>query len=117
MTGSLYDNGLAVFGLWVATGLVMLFLWGLLAWAVVSILSRQGFGRRGAGTTDYRGSRHMCHTVADDSRRLSRCGPDESGDPTSTPQPDFVLSCPKPNQPAMSSLSISESRQSKLAIK
>jgi hypothetical protein len=46
MMESLYANNLVLSGLWVATSLLMLLVWGLLAWAVVSILSRRGFGRR-----------------------------------------------------------------------
>ena len=47
MMESLYGNGLVVLGLWVSMSLVMLLIWGLLAWAVVNILSRRRF--RGHG--------------------------------------------------------------------
>jgi hypothetical protein len=47
MLGSMYGNGLILIGLWVATSLVVLFLWGLLAWAVVTMLSRRGSARDG----------------------------------------------------------------------
>ena len=40
MLGSMYGNGLVLVGLWVATSLVVLCLWGFLAWAVVTMLSR-----------------------------------------------------------------------------
>jgi hypothetical protein len=52
MMGSLYGNGLVLLGLWVATSLAMLLFWGLLSWAVVSILSRHGFERRWTGTAE-----------------------------------------------------------------
>jgi hypothetical protein len=41
MLDSIYGNGLMLLGLWVATSLVMLYLWGLLAWVVVVMLSRR----------------------------------------------------------------------------
>jgi hypothetical protein len=46
MIESLYDNGLVLLGIWVSMSLVMLLFWGVLAWAVVNIISRQGSGRR-----------------------------------------------------------------------
>jgi hypothetical protein len=39
MLESIYENGLVLLAFWVVTSLIMLFIWGLLAWAVVSILS------------------------------------------------------------------------------
>jgi hypothetical protein len=54
MLGSMYGNGLVLVGLWVATSLVVLFLWGVLAWAVVTMLSRRGSARNDAGTPDCR---------------------------------------------------------------
>ncbi len=35
MMETLYGNGLVLLGLWVSTSLVMLFIWGVLAWAVL----------------------------------------------------------------------------------
>ncbi len=54
MLGSMYGNGLVLVGLWVATSLVVLCLWGVLAWAVVTMLSRRGSARNEAGTADCR---------------------------------------------------------------
>lgn len=45
MMESLYGNGLVLLGLWLSMSLVMLFIWGLLAWAVVNILSRRRLRR------------------------------------------------------------------------
>ena len=36
-----YDNGGWLWGLWVATGVAMLVFWGILSWAVVSIIRRK----------------------------------------------------------------------------
>jgi hypothetical protein len=72
MMESLYGNGLVLLGLWVSMSLVMLFIWGLLAWAVVNILSRRRFRRTWAAASGYRNSHHFRQTVGDDSRRCSR---------------------------------------------
>lgn len=74
MMESLGTNSLVLSGLWVATSLLMLLVWGLLAWAVVSILSRQEFGRRRAGA----------------SSSPSHCGPEKSDDAARTRQPDQI---------------------------
>ena len=74
MMEALYGNGLVLLGIWVSTSLVMLFFWGGLAWAVVNGLSRQGFGRRRAGATDYRNSHHVRQIDGYDSRRRARSG-------------------------------------------
>ena len=71
MMESLYGNGLVLLGLWVGMSLVMLFIWGLLAWAVVNILSRRRFRRTWAAATGYRKSHHFHQAVGDDSRRCS----------------------------------------------
>ena len=76
MMETLYGNGLLLLGLWVSTSLVMLLIWGVLAWAVVNILSRQRFGRRWAGATNYRNSHHLHQTVGSDSGRRARSGPE-----------------------------------------
>jgi hypothetical protein len=76
MMDSLYGNGLLLLGLWVSTSLVMLFIWGVLAWAVVNTLSRQRFGRRWAGATEYRNSHHLHQTVGYDSGRRARSNPE-----------------------------------------
>ena len=74
MMESLYGNGFVLLGVWVSTSLVMLFFWGLLAWAVVNVLSRQGFARRRAGASDHRHSHHLRQIVADDSGCRARYG-------------------------------------------
>jgi hypothetical protein len=47
MLGSIYGNGLILLGLWVATSLVVLALWGLLTWAVVTLLTWRRSARNG----------------------------------------------------------------------
>jgi hypothetical protein len=74
MMEALSGNGLVLLGIWVSTSLIMLFFWGGLAWAVVNVLSRQGFGRRWAGATDNRKS-HWRQTVSDVSGSRARSGP------------------------------------------
>ena len=49
MIESFYGNGLLLLGLWTATSIIMVFLWGLLAWAVVNLIARRGPRRRRAG--------------------------------------------------------------------
>jgi hypothetical protein len=68
MIESLYGNGLVLLGIWVSMSLVMLLFWGVLAWAVLNIISRQGSGSRRAGATAYRNSHHLHQIVGDDSR-------------------------------------------------
>lgn len=72
MMESLYGDGLELLGLWVATSLVLLLVWGLLAWAVVKILSRQRSRRRWASATNNPESDHMRHTVSDDASCCAR---------------------------------------------
>jgi hypothetical protein len=47
MLASIYGSGLILLGLWVATSLVVLALWGLLTWAVVTLLTWRRSARSG----------------------------------------------------------------------
>jgi hypothetical protein len=78
MMETLYGHSLVLLGLWVSTSLVMLFFCGVLAWAVVNILSRQGLKRRWTGSTNHRNSHRVRQNVGDASRRLARHGPEKS---------------------------------------
>jgi hypothetical protein len=92
MMESLYGNGLVLLGLWVSMSLVMLFIWGLLAWAVVSVLSRRRFRRTWAGATGYRNSHNSTRPSA--MTRGVALGPREDGAPLmKSPQPDWIRSC------------------------
>jgi hypothetical protein len=74
MIESLYGNGLVLLGIWVSMSLVMLLFWGVLAWAVLNIISRKGSGSRRAGATADRNSHHLRQIVGDDSRRRALSG-------------------------------------------
>jgi hypothetical protein len=60
MIESIYGSGLLVLALWIATSLFVLGFWGLLAWAVVHLLSRRGGGRNSAVDMDHRIPRCDC---------------------------------------------------------
>jgi hypothetical protein len=59
MIETFYGTSLVLLGLWTVTTLCVLFLFGGLAWAVVHVLARFGFGEDLAHTTDNENARPL----------------------------------------------------------